>query len=174
MNIDIFIEELRGRFLPLGKLNIATTTNIPGQPMPRIDDIWFIEATPSGIDVHIYDLQKSIPVVVVDVPSRLSLNYTLGTSTSDIISKASKEYAGMLQELASIKQYADLILDAYNVAVAYEKATVLFNQYYGTQKPELLKAAYNTLKGCVLFDLKCNQLLDAIKSTAKSNNIGLN
>ena len=51
---------------------------------------------------------------------------------------------------------------------------MLFNQYYGTHKPELLKDAYNILKGCVLIDLRCSQLLDAIKSTAKSNNIDLN
>ena len=173
MSIEVFIDELRERFLPIGKLNVPTTKNVIGQPMPRFDDIWFVESTPSGVEVHIRDLQAYQPTVVVGVPSHLSLEYSLGSATSDVMQKANAGYAGLQAELKSIKQYADLILDAYNVAKAYDRATMLYNQFYGINKPERLQDAYKTLKGLNLCCPKCVQLLEAIKAAAQSNNIKL-
>ena len=173
MSIEVFIDELRARFLPLGSLNVATTTNIPGQPMPRYDAIWFVEAISSGIEVHIRDLRAYQPTVVIDVPSHFSLEYSLGSATSDVMLKANEGYACLEEELKGINRYADLILDAYNVSISYDKASMLFSQFYGTNKPERLQEAYKALKDLTLYSTKCIQLRNAIEITSKAKGITL-
>ena len=64
MNIEVFIEELRGLFFPKGKLNVASTNNIPGQPMPRFDMIQFVEAAPKDINTYIRNLQDRIKAMI--------------------------------------------------------------------------------------------------------------
>lgn len=72
MDIEIFRDELNARFLPYGKLNVATTTNVAEQPMPRYESIWMISATSSAVEFHITGLQSANPLVTADVTSQLS------------------------------------------------------------------------------------------------------
>lgn len=171
MNINVFIEELRARFLPLGKLNVATTSYRFGNSTPLVDSIWFIEAQPAEIEVHIRDFQKQKPVVVADVHSQLSLNYVLGTETSDVMRSAEQEYKGLPNVLEGIRQYAALISEAYKVALAYDLASVLYNQFMSTNNPDTLRQAYSALNGLSLNDGGCISLFDAIKEAARSRGI---
>jgi hypothetical protein len=173
MDVEVFIEELRGRYQAIGKLNVVTTTNIPGLSEPRIDEVWFIENTSSGIEVHILELQAQYPTVVIDVPSHLSLRFPLGSSTNDVMEKANQGYSELEQELNSIETYSNIILDAYNATKAYAKATMLFSQYHSTNKDERLLEAYRALKGLELYSVKNIQLFDAIKGIAASREINL-
>ena len=77
--------------------------------------------------------------------------------------------------VAEIQQNASLINDAYNVSVAYDKASVLFAQYSSTgmKNEQLLKDAYNALCGYTLYGQKCGFLLNAIVVTAKQNGVKL-
>ena len=175
MNIEVFIEELRGLFLPKGKLNVASTNNIPGQPMPRFDMIQFVEAVPKDINTYIRNLQDQFPLVVVDVKNELSMTYILGTSVANVVNEANKQYTSLPDVVAEIQQNASLINDAYNVSVAYDKASVLFAQYSNTgmKNEQLLKDAYNALCGYTLYGQKCGFLLNAIVVTAKQNGVKL-
>ena len=175
MNIEVFIEELRGLFLLKGKLNVASTNNIPGQPMPRFDMIQFVEAVPKDINTYIRNLQNQFPLVVVDVKNELSMTYILGTSVANVVNEANKQYTSLPDVVAEIQQNASLINDAYNVSVAYDKASVLFAQYSSTgmKNEPLLKDAYNALCGYTLYGHKCGLLLNAIVVTAKQNGVEL-
>ena len=112
MDIDLFIKELRERFRPYGRLNVASTG-------PRVDSVWFIEDSPSGVSVHIRDLEKMTASVIIDIPLHLSLDYTLGTTTLDVMQKASQIYASLPQVLNRINEYADLIFDAHKTVKAH-------------------------------------------------------
>lgn len=175
MNIDVFIEELRARFLPKGKLSVASTVNMVGQPMPRFDMIQFVDAEPKNTNTYIRNLQNQNPEVVVEVEDELSMRYTLGTSLVNVNAKAANYYASKPDAVAEIQQNAALIDDAYQVSVAYDQATVLFNQFSSTgmNNAPLLQQSYDAVKNKTLLTIKTNQLLNAIKATAKSSNIQL-
>ena len=173
MNADVFIEELRERFLPFGKLNVATI-NVPRELTTLYDAVWLVQKTHSGIEVHIHDLQKAQPEVTIDVQSHRSLNYPIGITTSDVMKKAAEEYGNLPQEMNYIEQYANIIYGAFNVSIAYEKAESLFYQYrMGKGSPSLLQLAYGRLNDFTFNNTKCHQLLNEIKMTAHSQNITL-
>lgn len=173
MDIEIFCDELNSRFLPLGKLVVAMTNNVPGLPMPRYDSIRMVEANPDDVEFHIIDIQKQLPRVIVDVKDQLSINYTLGTATADVMTKAQKGYASLPNALKIIQRNADLILQAYNAAVAYDKAVGLFSQYNSTgmKNQNLLKNAWSTLSCGPYTNIKSTQLASAIKATAVKMNV---
>ena len=135
---------------------------------PNIDEVWFLETNPSGIGVHIHELQAQHPTVVIDIPSHLSLTFPLGSSTDDVMLKAKQGYSNMSQELKSIKNYLDIILDAYNATIAYDKAVMFLYQFNTTGKTELLREAHQTLRGLILYSSKSIQLLGTICELAKN------
>lgn len=164
-----FRDELNSRFLPVGKLAVSMTTNIPGEPMPRYDTIRMVEAAPANVEFHIIDLQKQMPMVIVDVKDQLSLNYNLGTATADVMTKAQTGYASLPNTLKLIQRNADFILQAYNASVAYDK----FSQYNnsGMKDQNLQKNAWTTLSCGPYTNNKSAQLASAIEATAVKMNV---
>ena len=122
MFIEDFIEELRGRYQPYGNVCVITTTNLPGCTEPRYDEVLLHEHKRSGVKVRLVDLHAQYPTVIIDVSSHPSLNYPLGTATSDVMQKANQGYPNMPQELKSIERYSNIIFDAYTKAIAYDKS----------------------------------------------------
>lgn len=173
MDLETFIEELRGRFQPFGELSVVTTTNIPGLPEPRIDEVWFVNSSDLGVEAHIINLQEQYPTVVIDVPEHLSLNYSMGTKTEDVIQRSKEQYSNMQKELDGIRLFANTIMDAYKVVIAFNRATMLYNQFQSTRKKSLLQEAYNALKGFKLYSPKILQLWDVIIATGKSYRVKL-
>ena len=141
--------------MPKGKLNVASTVNKVGQPMPRFDMIQFVDAEPKCTNTYIRNLQNQYPEVVVDVQDELSMIFPLGTSLAKVNADAVSHYASKPDAVAEIQQNAALIDDAYQVSIAYDQATVLFNQFSSTgmNNATLLQQAYDTVKNktsCVI------------------------
>lgn len=173
MDIEILHNELHSRFFSKGKLVVETTTNIPGQPMPRFDNIWMLEAEPSEVNFHISDLQTASPLVIFDIKDEMAMSYSLGAPTANVMQAANAQYATKPLVLAKIKEYADLILESYQVAINYDKAWVLHEKFLKVKpsNPQLLKDAWSVISSVKYSNDKYTSLANAISATAKNNQI---
>ena len=110
MNIDCFQAELNSRLNGLGKIVVSSTSNIPGQPMPRKDTMWLVEDVKSGVDFHINGLQAQSQTVIIDVVGSLSFNYILGTPSAQVKNKANAGAIGRQSPLyKKVMTYIDII-----------------------------------------------------------------
>lgn len=165
MNKEIFYNELKERYKSFGKVNAAMNNEKRDNLSLSLDYIWFSATIPSEINPRICNLQTAFPSVVIDVSNQLSMSYSLGTSTNEVMQRAEKQYKSM-SVLKSIEWYADLILNAYNVSIAYDKASLLYAQFNGTGRvnSSLIAEAWELLKDFTLHDRKCKLLSNAIKA----------
>ena len=175
MDIEVFQNELHTRFIHNAKVVVDTTTNIPGQPMPRYENIWMIEVEPSEVNCHISNLQSVSPLVVFDIKDELSMNYPLGTFTTDVMQKANSHYASKPQVLSLIKEYADYIYEAYQISWAYDKACAKFAQFQNVRPVDslLLQQAWQAIQSVNYTNGKSSMLSNAIQTAANNNNIAL-
>lgn len=175
MNIDCLQTELSARLNGLGKIVISSTSNIPGQPMPRKDTMWLVETVKSGVDFHINGLQAQSQTVIIDVAGSLSLNYILGTPSAQVKNKANAGAIGQSSLNNIVMTYIDIIDDSYNAAINYDKACMLYNQYIGTgqKNAKLLQEAWNTISAVPVHFTPAQQLSSAIQTQAKTDNVQL-
>lgn len=177
MDIDVFQNELHTRFIHKAKVVVDTTTNIPGQSMPRYENIWMIEVEPSEVNCHISNLQSVSPLVVFDIKDELSMNYPLGTLTTDVMQKANSHYGSkpQAQALSLIKEYADYIYEAYQISLAYDMACVKFARFQNVRPVDslLLQQAWQAIQSVNYTNVKSGMLSNAIQTAAKNNNIVL-
>ena len=143
------------------------------QETSHYEAVWLIQTKPSGVEIHINDLEK-YPEVRIDVESYHTLIYPINSTVIEVIQKATEEYGKMPLILNSIELYATVIYEAYKATVVYEKAECFYYQYNAnTNNHKCIRIAYNVLKDTTLYSIQGHQLLDMIKGIAKLNNIEL-
>lgn len=175
MNIDCLQAELNARLNGLGKIVVSSTSNIPGLPMPRKDTMWLVEDVKSGVDFHINGLQAQSQTVIIDVAGSLSFDYILGTPSAQVKNKANAGALGQSPLYKKVMTYIDIIDESYNVAINYDNACLLYNQYFGTGKKnaKLLQQAWNTISAVPVHYTPAHQLTSAIQTQANADNVQL-
>lgn len=176
MNKQVLIDELKGRFQPLGEVIIGSIADKSGNIISDLDSIRLKLSEPSNVEVHLCNFMRLYPDVIIDVNNQESLQYSFNLPSDQVINSARVKYYGLDEEINDIQQYVVIIHQVFLVTFAFDSASYLINQYYATHErnADLLRNAYRQLCQYNLYSDNCLTLLNAIKTEASRKNIELN
>ena len=116
MNTEIFVEKIRESYSPFGTVNASRNVKFGEKQIQDIDSVVMRECNNRGFSVMITKVDKELPVVRMNVLGFPTLEYVLGTTTSDIVNKARLRYSNNPEVLEVIERNAEIILCAYKEA----------------------------------------------------------